>query len=219
MPRPCTEINSLKGNIISSISKVPNENKNTDALDLCKDSAVSKSVIQVYAIDNDISDCCNEIDTFKDSASSGIGKMRSENKMDPILIDPGRSRAVNHIEIVADVYDEIDSSKENVISGTPNIDSKKKCFSLVVPGRSRVAEVIVSDAGDGAMGSSKISSKNEKPKFIDLDKGKGLLGLNAEANDELVNTFVTKIMVPTSETGGNGGCDGNNCNGYEDSHF
>lgn len=106
------------------------------------------------AIDNDISDCCNEIDTFKDSASSGIGKMRSENKMDPILIDLGRSRAVNHAEIVADVYNEIDSSKENVISGTP------------VPGRSRVAEVIVSDAGDGAMGSSKISSKNEKLNFM-----------------------------------------------------
>ncbi|CAI9780937.1 unnamed protein product [Fraxinus pennsylvanica] len=108
LPRPCTEINLLQGNVISSISKVPNENKDADALDLCKDSAVSKSFILVDVVDN----------------------------------------SCNHIEIKADVCHKIDSSQENVISGTSNIDSEKNCSRLVGTGRSRVAEVIVSDAGD-----------------------------------------------------------------------
>ncbi|KAL2531363.1 Uncharacterized protein Adt_04714 [Abeliophyllum distichum] len=262
LPRPCTEINSLKGNVISSISKVPNENKDTDALGLCKNSAVSrstieveahskissesgisskeknvimgssksydenkdpkildlgsedavsKSVIQVDVVDNDLADSRSEIASLKDGAISGIGKMSSEDNMDHNVAGLGMGRAVNHIEIEAIAWDEIDSSKESVVSGIPNIESEKNCSSLTDTGRGRVAEVIVSDLGDGAMGSSKISSKNENLNLLNPENGKGLHGINAEANDELVDSFVTKISVPTSETGGNSVPDGKTC--------
>ncbi|CAI9767005.1 unnamed protein product [Fraxinus pennsylvanica] len=266
LPRPCTEINSLKGNVISSISKVPNEKKDADALDLCKDSAVSKStaevedvsknsgksdhfkkeknvkrgssrsldenkdpkildlssedavskmVIQGDVIDNDIADRCNQIDSFKDSAISWMGKMVSGNSVDPNVAELGAARAFNHIEIEADVRDEIDSSKENVIRGIPNMDGEKKCSSLIDTGSGRVAEVIVSNSGDGAMHNSKISSKNENQNLLDLDKGKGLHGINAEAINEFIDSFITKISVPNSETGGDSVLDGKNCNDDE----
>ncbi|CAA3008405.1 Hypothetical predicted protein [Olea europaea subsp. europaea] len=265
LPRPCTEINSLKGNVISSISKVPNENKDTDGLDFCEDSAVLKSivvvedvknrsesenckkmknvkigsskslyenkdpkivdlssedsgskiVIQGDVVDNDIADRCNATNSFKDSAISGMGKMLRENTVYPILVELGAGRAFNQIEIEADVCDGIDSSKECVITGIPNTDHKKKCSSLIDTGTGRVAEVIVSNSGDGAMRNSKISSKNGNLNLLDLDKGKGLHGLNAEDINEFVDSFVTKISVPNSETGGDSVLDGKNCNDDE----
>ncbi|KAI3462053.1 hypothetical protein Pfo_018716 [Paulownia fortunei] len=100
-PRPCTEINSLKGNVVSSISNITNENRDANVLQFgC--SAVSKSSIDAEADCND--GCCLK----GKNVVIGNSKVHGGSKDIKILDLGGEtavSQRVNELEVDNDLVD------------------------------------------------------------------------------------------------------------------
>ncbi|KAH6784422.1 hypothetical protein C2S52_009381 [Perilla frutescens var. hirtella] len=138
-PRPCSEINSLKGNVISGLSKIPNENRDPNLYDgihclkekndiigsLKSDASNDKDTI----LDFVSGDGCSQIELSKNSLPR-IGEVAGQNRVDPSLADIEGGKVLNSIANEADGCSQLDSMKESKISGTAEVADENKCPTL-----------------------------------------------------------------------------------------
>ncbi|KAI3451134.1 hypothetical protein Pfo_007799 [Paulownia fortunei] len=110
-PSPCTEINSLKGNVISGLSKIPNENRDPNVSGSGSNYVISKNSIDVDA-DCDGGHCVNGKNVVM-----GNSKIYGGNKDIEILDLSGGgvvSQSVNELDVDNDCA-QIDYSKDDAL--------------------------------------------------------------------------------------------------------
>ncbi|PIN26754.1 hypothetical protein CDL12_00473 [Handroanthus impetiginosus] len=124
-PRPCTEINSLKGNVISGISRIPTENREPN-VPLGSGSAASKSSIDVEA---NCDDCRG---SNRHNVVIGDSKVPGANKDIQILNLIGEdvvSQSVNELDVVNNAqlnyHNLLDLSKGDAIQSV-NVEANDK---------------------------------------------------------------------------------------------
>ncbi|XP_057786083.1 uncharacterized protein LOC131003573 [Salvia miltiorrhiza] len=158
-PRPCSEINSLKGNVISGLSKIPVENREpnlydgservhslkgkNDVIGNLKFNAGSyKHKILDLRGANTVTVSINELEVVDNDSSDGCGKselsknslprvdeVAGQNRVDPNLANLG-GEGLNSVAKEADGYSPLDSLKENKISGAAEVANENRCSSL-----------------------------------------------------------------------------------------
>lgn len=209
-PRPCSEINSLKGNSISSFSKIPNENKDSNLYDDCdgvhclkgKHNVTSNSKFHAGCdkgkiLDsrggNVVSQSVNELDVVDNDLGNKCGQTEvskySLPKVDEVAgqywVDPNMENleggmVLDSISNGADVCSQLDSIKENKIPGTADVANENKCSSL------------------------------------DFGMFGTIHSVNTEANNELGDSSPADTSRTVSETGNDFLHDGQNCDAGEE---
>lgn len=204
-PRPCSEINSLKGNVISSLSKIPNENRDSNLYDDCdgvhclkgknnvignskfhadcdKDkildlrggNVVSQSVNELDVVENDSGDRCGQTELSKNSLPK-VDEVAGQNRVDPNMANLEGGKVLNSITNEVDGCSQLDSIKENKISGAAEVANENKCSSL------------------------------------DFGMFGTIHSVNTEANNELGDSSAADTSRTVSETGNDFLHDGQNC--------
>lgn len=135
-PRPCSEINSLKGNVISGLSKISNENRDSNLYDDLKGGNKVISCFRSHAghdkssiLDPDSGDSCSQTELSKNNLPR-INEVAGQNRVDPKLADFEGVKVLNPIADVADGCSQLESVKDNKISGTAEVADENKRSSL-----------------------------------------------------------------------------------------
>lgn len=209
-PRPCSEINSLKGNSISSLSKIPNENKDSNFYDDCdgvhclkgKHNVTSNSKFHAGCdkgkiLDsrggNVVSQSVNELDVVDNDLGNRCGQtevskyslpkvdeVAGQHRVDPNMENLEGGMVLDSISNGADVCSQLDSIKENKIPGTADVANENKCSSL------------------------------------DFGMFGTIHSVNTEANNELGDSSPADTSRTVSETGNDFLHDGQNCDAGEE---
>ncbi|KAL1569619.1 hypothetical protein AAHA92_01078 [Salvia divinorum] len=128
-PRPCSAINSLKGNVISSLSKIPVENREpnlkgeNDVIGSLKfnDGSDKDKILDLRGA-NVVNVSINELDVIDDDESSnGCDEVAGLNCLDPDLENLEGEEGLNSVANEVDGCSPLDSLKENKISGTAEV--------------------------------------------------------------------------------------------------
>ncbi|KAG8383500.1 hypothetical protein BUALT_Bualt04G0019700 [Buddleja alternifolia] len=201
-PRPCTGINSLKGNVISSISKIPNENQDP------KFAAVSNNSIDVNT-DSDDGHCLKGRNVVLSNS-----KLDGENMDIVILGDPKLDdvpKSVNKLDVaVTGLVDSCGKNSED--NGVPRMDNLA-CQNYEDPNLTNL---------EGVRAVNSIAVKADDRVKLDVLKKNGIVGISEvlpenkcpslkhslreivsiEANDELGERPPVETSRALSEPGG-----------------
>lgn len=208
-PRPCSEINSLKGNVISGLSKIPVENREPNLYDVCdgahslkKDDVIGNlkfnagsdrdkildftgaSVVNVSI--NELSDGCGKSELSKNSLPR-VDEVAGQNRVDPNLANLEGGKGLNSVANEADGCSPLDSSKENNILGTADVASENRSSSLDFGIHDAIIHSVNTEAND-EMGESSHAdtSRTVSETGIDCDVGEENIspeGTQSEKND------------------------------------
>ncbi|KAL0311637.1 UNVERIFIED_CONTAM: hypothetical protein Scaly_2923300 [Sesamum calycinum] len=217
-PRLCTEINSLKGNIICGISRIPNENRDpsvprssvgadTDCIDshCSKGKNVATGNTKVHGGDKDIKIL---------DISGGCFVSQSVDELDIVdndLVD-------NTVDIVHpedDALRPIDKIAGEYDLGMAEVVNENKFPSLEHSVDKNPVDLMIIGGGELELGSSKVSDEENEPNLLDLHRGNAVQCINVEENDELGDSFHADTSRTVSETGLDCPRDGKDCNGDE----
>lgn len=203
-PRPCSEINSMKGNVISGLSKVSNENRNPNVSGYGSGYGVSKSSTYV-------SDDCDGVRMKGDSRFHG-----GNDEVKKFDLKGGNS--VNELASV-DVHMGGNCNQTECSKGDPNLADKEggkvsksilnesKCPDL---GHS-VGKIVVdlTTFSGGEIVSSETHDKEYDPNLLNFLRSKANQSINTKVRGELGDSYSADTSKTVSETGDDDGkkCD------------
>ncbi|KAL0381614.1 UNVERIFIED_CONTAM: hypothetical protein Sangu_0225700, partial [Sesamum angustifolium] len=228
--RSCTEINSLKGNVVLHILKIPSENRDLSVPDLSSgfemDSAEGHclkgskvhggnedikildlgggtgcQVINEMDFHNALVDSC-EIGGIESDALPSREKIANENHNGPELMDLERGRAVHFVASEADGRrSKSDLLEKNGLPGIAEVVPENKFASLAHAIRGNAVDLTINSGGELKLDGSKLYKRKNDSNLMDLDKGNALNLVSVEANDEVGDSFSADTSRTVSETG------------------
>ncbi|KAK4430588.1 hypothetical protein Salat_1359500 [Sesamum alatum] len=198
----CTEVNFLKGNVVLSISKTPNENRDLSVPDLSSgfemDSADAHCLKgpKVHGGNEDIKildlDGGTDIGSVEGDALPSMDKIASGNHKGLKFIDLERGRAVNYVAGEADGRcSKSDLLEKNESPGIAEVVPEKKFATLPHAIRGNAVDLAINSGGEHKLDCSNLSKGNNV-----------LNSVNIEANDEVGDSFSADTSSTVSETGG-----------------
>ncbi|KAL0431979.1 UNVERIFIED_CONTAM: hypothetical protein Sradi_0823900 [Sesamum radiatum] len=221
----CTEINSLKDNVVLNISKILNGNRDLRVPDLSSaeghclkgskvhagdedikildlDGGSDRQIINEMDVHNALIDSC-EIGGIESVSLRSSDKIANENCNGPELMDLERERAANFAASEADGHcSKSDLLEKNELPGVTEVVHENKFASLGHAIRGNAVDLTINSGGELKLDCSKLSKRKNDSNLMDLDRGNALNSVNIEANDEVGDSFSADTSRTVSDTGG-----------------